>query len=585
VAFDEDSSNAPTVIRFVGDRGALASHESVAVLAPSRAATPARHDVLGWDWKQIPPTLLEASDGETDPGDALDEDPCTRRLVEIARHAHRDDVGARAERIGTHGRGEAARCSGWGDVLSFTVGRTFELAGHPVLDHDVAYVLTRVVHRGRFRRPDEGDVGGDGSYYANEFSCHPLRAGHSPARRARPIVDGMQSAVVVGPPGKEVHTDEYGRIKVRFAWDRAAPNDDTAGCWLRCIQPWAGSGFGTMFLPRVGMEVIVAFVDGDPDRPICTGCLYNGWNPPPYPLPEHETRTVLRTSSSPGGEGYNELFFEDAAGHEVVSLHAQRNLVERVRANHATNVGADQTLKVGRDQMTEVSGSRTERVVGTVDTTVEGTVQQWFDKDHVLQVLGNQNVHLDGSQSVYVGGGPSKDGQRAYAALGTAALKVDGTRRVDASAAIALSCGPFDAAISSISMVPTMTRLVVGTSSITLLPDRIVIAADNIVLKSKDADVVLDASIAARASGEIVLARGETIDSGNRLCLDGNALLSGVATTVSGDDSVELTAADGAGKVTIDGSEAITYHSVKTRIEEAAGGYLELANGMMLANE
>lgn len=574
----------PTSVRFVGDRGALAAHESVAVLGPASRLAATRHDVVGWDWKQIPPTRLEGSDGPTDDAH-VEEDVCRRRLVEIARHAHLDDVGLRAGRHGTSTRTDARRCAGWGDVSSFMAGRTFELAGHPLPDHDIAYLLDRVVHRARFRRADEGGDHRDGSHYDNEFVCHPLALGHAPPRRPRPVVDGMHSATVVGPKGEEIHTDEYGRIKVRFAWDRFAADDDSAGCWLRCVQTWAGSGFGTMVLPRVGMEVLVAFIDGDADRPVCTGCLYNGWNPPPHPLPEHKTRTVLRTSSSPGGDGYNELFFEDAAGHEMISLHAQRNLMERVRANHATNVGVDQTLEVGRDQKTEILGSRTERVVGMVDTTVEGTVQQWFDKDHVLQVLGNQNVHLDGSQHVYVGGGPSKDGQRAYAAVGTAALKVDGTRRVDASAAIALNCGPFDAAISTVSMIPTMTRLVVGNSSITLLPDRIVIAAENIVLKSKDADLVMAGNIAARAGEEIVLARGETIDSINRISLDGDALLRGAAATVSGDDSVELMAAAGAGKVTIDGSEAITYHSVKARIEEAGGAFLEIAGGMFNANQ
>lgn len=583
LAFEDEGAAAPTVVRFVGDRGALPGHESIAVLGPARSAAPLRSDVLGWDWKQIPPLLLENSDASATPSSAgpgwaasLLEDPGTRRLVELSRHAHLDETAAQAQRIGTHTRVAAGTAAGWGDVLAFTAGRTFELTGHPLPDHDAPYLITRVVHRGSFPRADERPSPNDGPRYFSEFACHPLALGYAPARRGRPRADGLHSAVVVGPAGEDVHTDEYGRIKVRFPWNRGAPDDDTVCCFLRCVQPWAGAGYGTMFLPRIGMEVMVAFVDGDPDRPICTGCVYNGWNPPPHALPEHKTRTVLRTSSIPGGDGYNELYFDDAAGHEAISLHAQRNLSERVRANHTTRVGVDQTLHVERDQTLEVGRNQTETIEGDVVRTIDGSRTERVEQDISIEVQGREAHSIAGPQYVFVG---CNGGSAA------ATLHVQGSRKVVARSEIEHVCGGIGPT-SQLTMVPSTVRIAVGTSSIVLLPGLIRIEAEAIVLKSKDAEMTLDDCVRVRAESQVVLARGPDVDAPNRLVLDGNAQLHGAAVTVSGDESLELTAAgEAGGRVTIDASEAITYHGVKTRIEELAGGFLEVAGGMVLANE
>ena len=576
VGYDDDGATGPTLVRFVGDRGALPDRESVAVLGPARRAAPSRIDVLAWDWKQIPPTLLVGSDGADAPAAPLREDACRRRPIEIDRHQHLDETAARAARLGVRARLDAASCTGWGDVLAFTAGRTFELDGHPLPQHDVEYLLTRVAHRGSFVRPEERADGGARSEYSNEFVCHPLALGHAPACVERPRIDGTHSAIVVGPKGEEIHTDEYGRIKVRFAWDRAAPDDDTAGCWLRCVQPWAGAGLGTVFLPRIGMEVVVAFLDGDPDRPICTGCVYNGWNPPPYALPEHKTRTVLRTASTPGGEGFNEIFFEDAKGGESVSLHAQRNLVERVRADHTTHVGVDQSLTVDRDQRLELGGNQTEAIGGDLDRRIEGACSDRIGADRFTQVDGADELHAVQSQYVYVG-----------CESGMARLRVNGVRRVEAAAAIELRCGPLAAGAapsSEMTLVPTMARVAVGTSSIVLLPDRIVIAADTIVLQSKGAAIELDEHAHLRGNTDVVLARGADFDAGNRLQLDGDVGLHGAYTTVSGDDRVALVAVQGAGIVSVDATETAVHHDLKTRVEDSSGGFIEIAAGLLRAN-
>ena len=163
-----------------------------------------------------------------------------------------------------------------------------------------------------------GAAGGqhaDVRQYSNRFTCIPAEVPIRPARVHRtPRVFGPVTAKVVGPPGEEIHTDPHGRIRVQFHWDREGENNERSSCFIRVAQTWAGPGFGSMFLPRIGMEVVIQFLDGNPDRPLVVGCVYNGVNTPPLEFPDEKTRSTIRSNSSPGGDGFNELRFEDAAG-------------------------------------------------------------------------------------------------------------------------------------------------------------------------------------------------------------------------------------------------------------------------------
>jgi type VI secretion system secreted protein VgrG len=221
-------------------------------------------------------------------------------------------------------------------------------------------------------------------------------------------VPGSQTATVVGPASEEIHTDEHGRIKVQFHWDRAGQNDDHSSCWIRVSQAWAGPGWGALYLPRIGHEVVVGFLDGDPDRPLVTGSVYNGQNLTSLSLPHEKTKSTLRSASSPGGGGSNELRFEDAAGAEEVYLHAERDLnvlVEHdetrqvrhderleVRGNRSREVGRDQALKVGRDETITVSGGQSLEVGAARTTRVGGTHSETVQGDQVITVSGAQNV-------------------------------------------------------------------------------------------------------------------------------------------------------------------------------------------------
>jgi type VI secretion system secreted protein VgrG len=275
---------------------------------------------------------------------------------------------------------------GHSSVVGFCAGGGFDLLEH---DLEGGYVLTRVTHSFAFD--------GTAVSYGNNFSCIPADTPYRPDRRTpKPRVASIETATVVGPDGQEIHTDKHGRIKVQFHWDREGGNDDHSSCFIRVVQPWAGAGWGFVFIPRIGMEVTVAFVHGDPDRPIVTGTVYNGENLTSYPMPDEMTKSTIRTQSSPGGDGYNELTFEDKAGEEEVFLQAQKNLRELVKNDHSTEIGNDQKLDVGNDQTTTIGHDQT-LDVGNDQTTTIGENQS-------LDVGSNQTIKVGGDQSESVSG-------------------------------------------------------------------------------------------------------------------------------------------------------------------------------------
>jgi type VI secretion system secreted protein VgrG len=225
-----------------------------------------------------------------------------------------------------------------------------------------------------------------------------------PERRTpRPTVPGPQTAVVTGPPGEEIHTDAHGRIKCQFHWDREGRRDDASSCWIRVAQAWAGQGWGALYLPRIGHEVVVEFLEGDPDRPLVTGSVYNGANAPPIDLPGEKTRSTLRSASSPGSNGSNELRFEDAAGHEEVYLHAQRDLSIVVEHDKDQWVGGNEQLLVEKDRARQVGGNQTLQVDKDDSTTVGGSQTLAVTGNRATTVGGNHDEKVAGAQSISVG--------------------------------------------------------------------------------------------------------------------------------------------------------------------------------------
>ncbi len=250
---------------------------------------------------------------------------------------------------------------GEGNCRDFSPGYYFKLWEHPIDSYDQAYLLASVAHEGRNNYQDQQ---AQNSTYYNRFTCIPLRVPYRPQRLTpKPVMRGLQSAVVVGPSGEEIYTDKYGRVKVQFHWDRRGKRDEKSSCWMRVAHPWAGKGWGFITIPRIGQEVLVDFLEGDPDQPIIVGAVYNAVQRVPYELPGNKTVSTLKSNSSPGGDGFNELRFEDKKGDEKVFLHAEKNFDIRVKNSTTDTIGGDLHLLVGGEQCEQVKGDKH----GTVD--------------------------------------------------------------------------------------------------------------------------------------------------------------------------------------------------------------------------
>jgi type VI secretion system secreted protein VgrG len=255
------------------------------------------------------------------------------------------------------------RMAGLSTCRAFTSGYRFTLTGFYRSDmNDKEYVLTSVAHEASQEFHGEGS----GLSYNNYFTCIPFEVRFRPRRVAeKPAVHGSQTAIVVGPKGEEIYTDEHGRVKVQFHWDREGKRDENSSCWIRVSQPWAGAGWGSLNIPRIGHEVVVDFIEGDPDRPIITGSVYHGQNRPPYPLPDEKTKSTLKSESTIGGGGFNEIRFEDKKGKEEIFVHGQKdyNTVVKNNTTHKTTkvhtIKAEEILVEGDKKVTIKAASST----------------------------------------------------------------------------------------------------------------------------------------------------------------------------------------------------------------------------------
>src|SRR5690554_4443707 len=286
-------------------------------------------------------------------------------------------------------------------ISQLTPGTSFQLVHHPNQALNRDWLLLSLNHQGEQPQVLEEEApGGQGSSYSNEFLAMPANLPYRPPMKAdRPRIRGIQTAVVVGPPGEQIYTDEHGRIQVRFHWDR-----EGNPVWLRLVQSWAGSFWGSQILPRVGQEVIVNFLHGDPDQPVVSGCLYHGLHKPPYPLPQHKSRTLLR-SQSLTGHGGHELMLEDASGQEKIAVHSHRDLELHVTRNA--------TAAIDRHAQSRIGGNSFSAIQGTQHCTVEGERRTRIDGDDSLTVdaalhlKAGTNIHHQAGQEIHLKAGGS----------------------------------------------------------------------------------------------------------------------------------------------------------------------------------
>lgn len=278
---------------------------------------------------------------------------------------------------------------------AFVPGYRFALAGHPRSTENGAYVLVSVDHYAE----QTGFVSGEEpeTVYRNSFTCIPAGVAFRPARLTPvPVVHGSQTAFVVGPEGEEIYTDQYGRVKVQFHWDRRGDSNEKSSCWIRVAQPLAGKGWGAICLPRIGQEVIVDFLEGDPDRPIITGTVYNAVQMPPYELPTEQTKIALKSNSSKGGGGFNELRFEDKKGHEQVFMHAERDFDLRIKGDRRELVGHDRHLIVRRDRLEQVDRDAHAMIYRDRREYVGRDDHQFVAGKQVIDICESQSLRVDG---------------------------------------------------------------------------------------------------------------------------------------------------------------------------------------------
>jgi len=292
---------------------------------------------------------------------------------------------------------------GDGDVRGLSTGALFSLTDYPRDDQNREYLLLSVDYEISSDILEGGQSDEEDVFYCR-FSAIDAQQQYRAARLTpKPIVQGLQTAIVVGASGEEIHTDEYGRIKVHFHWDRYGKADDSASCWIRVAQMWAGKKWGSMYIPRVGQEVIVDFIEGDPDRPIVTGRVYNGDNMPPYDLPANKTKSTTKTNSSKGGQGFNEIRFEDKKGEEQIFIHGEKNKDTRIKNDDLELIGNDKHLIVENDEFEHIKGDKHLTVDADQNEKITGTVSRDIGSD--LQEKISMNYGLDAGMEVHIKAG------------------------------------------------------------------------------------------------------------------------------------------------------------------------------------
>ncbi len=385
----------------------------------------------------------------------------------------------------------ASVASGTSTFRSFSPGYTFKVKSHPnAAERGKKYLLTKVVHRASSRGAYEASAeAGVAFEYENSFEAVPSDTVWRPVRRTPWPAGTVQTALVVGPSSEEIYTDEYGRIKVQFHWDRYGKQNEQSSCWIRVSQSLAGPQFGTQFLPRVGMEVVVSHLDDDPNRPLVTGVVYNGTNKPPFDLPSKAAQSGLQTRSTKDGSTSlaNQLIFDDTKGAELVTLHAERNFTRTVENDDTLEVGfvtkknGDRSVKVFNNLTEEVgasgcnAGNRSLTVYKDNATTVSTgnesyTVSKGNATFEVTQ--GTHTVTVGGKQSV-----TAKQGHSLTVSSGSHSVEVSsgsGTMKamswtIEGQTGITLKVGSNSIAIGPSGVtINGMTVSVKGTTSTTV---------------------------------------------------------------------------------------------------------------------
>jgi type VI secretion system secreted protein VgrG len=459
LVLSDDSSSSKTAEGAETVRFAMSPHLEDTVWELGRETSVHSRRVTIGDYDYLQPTLsLTTSLGQEEQEEVYDYPGRYRSPEEGERIATLLLEAEEAERQVMRGEG---------NVRGLAPGFHFSLEEHFNKATDGDYLVTSVHHDakvGDYRAWDNTE----GMEYRCDFLAIPHKTPYRPRRStARPIASGSQSALVVGPANEELYVDKHGRVKVQFYWDRDGKRDDKSSCWIRVATPWGGGGYGSVSIPRIGNEVMVSFEDGDPDRPIIIGSVYNADQTPPFELPGAGIQMGMKSRSSKGGGGMNEITVTDTKGKEQITIHGQYDMStavehdqsgtvgnnrttavavddsESVGSNQELSVGANQTTSVGGDRSMTVSGNQTADVGGNQTLTVGGNEESTVGGNRSASVGGNEETTVGGSQTISVSGSATLTVSGAYTVGADGDIKIDGSANVNvtAGAKITLSAG------------------------------------------------------------------------------------------------------------------------------------------------
>ncbi len=360
-------------------------------------------------------------------------------------------------------RFEVAR--GGGDCRGLTTGCKFKLVGFRRDDQNKEHLITSTSVSAVSDEFESGSKGGSTelTFSVRFTAIDATQLYRAPRVTPRPVIHGCQTAVVVGKSGEEIWTDEFGRVKVQFHWDRDSAADENSSCWVRVSQPWAGKKWGAVNIPRIGQEVIVEFLEGDPDRPIITGRIYNGDNKPPYDLPSMATVSAMKTNSSKGGGNFNEIRFEDKKDEEMLFVHAAKDHDLRVKNDVKVWVGNDHHVVIKNHSHAKIDGNRHEKLLGSTHTEIQ--------QDRHITIKGKDSAEVTGQVTLKVTGDVVEEfgANHSETTKGDLYIKAKSIY-IEASSGIAFKCGG--------------SELVLGSSGATLKGSEVVLDGTSVRIAS-----------------------------------------------------------------------------------------------------
>ncbi len=439
------------------------------------------------------------------------------------------------------------RLAGSTNALALNVGALFSLERHPRTDQNTQYLCLNSSISVQVAAHESG-TGAEQDYQCNFAavpSAHPFRP---PRRTPKPFVQGPQTAVVVGPAGEEIFTDKYGRVKVQFHWDRYGSKNEKSSCWVRVSSPWAGKSFGFMQVPRIGQEVVVGFLEGDPDQPLITGRVYNAEQMPPWDLPANATQSGVLTRSSKGGSygTANALRFEDKKGAEQLWMHAEKNQDIEVENDETHWVGHDRRKTIDHDETTHVKHDRTETVDNHETITIGVNRTERVGQDETISIGVNRTETVGANETISIGANRSITvgaSETATVALQrTHTVGVNETIAIGAAQEIAIGAAQVVAvgAAQSVTVGATQSTRVGANRSVEVGGDQ-----STQVGKNRSANVAKDDALKVGKHWVVDAGDSVTIKTGDAsitMKKDGTIVIKGKDITINGSGKINVKA-------------------------------------------